>query len=189
MGEAPKLTLEESVAFAKCVMKAVNGKVPVIVGVSSPGFANMRQLTQAAINIGAAGVMVAPSGSLKTDEQILTYFGTVVETIGEYVPFVLQDFPLATNVVMSVSVIQKIIEQHASCVMLKHEDWPGLEKISKLRAADGMRPDFNIVRAWRTVPAIRDGARRRWRHDRIRLSGDVGSGRGAFERRQAARCT
>ncbi len=139
MGEAPKLTLEESVAFAKCVMKAVNGKVPVIVGVSSPGFANMRQLTQAAINIGAAGVMVAPSGSLKTDEQILTYFGTVVETIGEYVPFVLQDFPLATNVVMSVSVIQKIIEQHASCVMLKHEDWPGLEKISKLRAADGMR--------------------------------------------------
>ena len=135
MGEAPKLTFEESVAFAKCVMKAVDGKVPVVVGVSSPGFANMRQLTQIAMDIGAAGVMVAPGGGLKTDEQILNYFGTVVETIGEDVPFVLQDFPLTTNVVMSVPVIQKIVEQYPSCVMLKHEDWPGLEKISKLRAA------------------------------------------------------
>ncbi|WP_127522230.1 dihydrodipicolinate synthase family protein [Mesorhizobium sp. Z1-4] len=139
MGEAPKLTFEESAAFAKCVMKAVDGKVPVVVGVSSPGFANMRQLTQTAMDIGAAGVMVAPGGGLKTDEQILGYFGTVVETIGEDVPFVLQDFPLTTNVVMSVPVIQKIVEQHTSCVMLKHEDWPGLEKISKLRAAGGMR--------------------------------------------------
>ena len=28
----------------------------------------------------------------------------------------------------------KIITDHPSCLMLKHEDWPGLEKISELRA-------------------------------------------------------
>ena len=38
MGEAHKLAPEESVAFTKRVMTAVDGKVPVIVGVSSPAF-------------------------------------------------------------------------------------------------------------------------------------------------------
>jgi 4-hydroxy-tetrahydrodipicolinate synthase len=35
---------------------------------------------------------------------------------------------------MSPSVIRRIAQDNASCVMLKHEDWPGLEKISQLRA-------------------------------------------------------
>ena len=34
---------------------------------------------------------------------------------------------------MAPSVIGRIIEAHASCVMLKHEDWPGLEKLSTVR--------------------------------------------------------
>ena len=39
--------------------------------------------------------------------------------------------------------IRRIVTENPSCVMLKHEDWPGLEKISTLRGwqADGtMRP-------------------------------------------------
>jgi 4-hydroxy-tetrahydrodipicolinate synthase len=34
---------------------------------------------------------------------------------------------------MTPAVIRKIIQDNPSCVMLKHEDWPGLEKISTLR--------------------------------------------------------
>jgi 4-hydroxy-tetrahydrodipicolinate synthase len=34
---------------------------------------------------------------------------------------------------MSVAVIRRILTANAGCVMLKHEDWPGLEKISALR--------------------------------------------------------
>ena len=44
---------------------------------------------------------------------------------------------------MTPAVIRKIVTDNPSCVMLKHEDWPGLEKISTLRKfqADGsMRP-------------------------------------------------
>jgi 4-hydroxy-tetrahydrodipicolinate synthase len=51
------------------------------------------------------------------------------------VPFVLQDFPLVTNVIMSPLGILKIIEDCPTCMMLKHEDSPGLEKISTMRAA------------------------------------------------------
>jgi len=35
--------------------------------------------------------------------------------------------------VMTPGVIRRIVEENPSCVMLKHEDWPGLEKITTLR--------------------------------------------------------
>ena len=34
---------------------------------------------------------------------------------------------------MTPGVIRRIITDNPSCVMLKHEDWPGLEKIGALR--------------------------------------------------------
>lgn len=135
MGEAPKLTLEESFTFVRRVLARVKGRVPVIVGVSAPGFAQMGALSDSVMGDGASGVMVAPAAALRSDEQILGYYRQVVETIGESTPFVLQDFPLVTNVIIPVSVILKIVEELPSCVCLKHEDWPGLSKIAALRDA------------------------------------------------------
>jgi len=121
------------------VLKRLDGKVPVVVGVSSPGFAPMRELTSAVMDDGAAGVMIAPPGTLKTDDQIVSYYETCAETIGSDTPFVLQDFPQSTNVFMSPGVIARIVKALPSCVMLKHEDWPGLAKLSALRAMKDMR--------------------------------------------------
>lgn len=145
MGEAPKLEPSESRAIIRQVVG--RSRVPVIVGVSAPGFAAMRSLARDAMEMGAAGVMIAPTPALRTDEQIISYFGQAVEAVGEDVPWVLQDYPLTLNVVMSVSVVAKVISNHSSCLMLKHEDWPGLEKISRLRAlqkAGELRP-FSIL--------------------------------------------
>ncbi len=135
MGEAPKLTMEESRAFVKQVLARVQGRVPVVVGASSPGFAPMRELTQSVMALGAAGVMVAPPSTVRTDEQITAYFDMVNETLGADVPWVLQDHPVATGVQMSTGVILKILKNSPTCVMLKHEDSPGLAKLSAIRAA------------------------------------------------------
>jgi len=132
MGEAGKLTAEESIAVVKRV--TARSTVPIVVGVSAPGFAAMKTLSAAAMDLGAAGVMVAPPGGLKTDDQIVTYYHNTAEVLGD-APFVLQDFPLVTNVVIPTKVILQIVDDCPTCVMLKHEDWPGLEKISALRAA------------------------------------------------------
>jgi 4-hydroxy-tetrahydrodipicolinate synthase len=132
MGEAPKLEPEESLAITRQVVKRAG--VPIIVGVSAPGFAAMRSLARNAMDIGAAGVMIAPPPSLRTDDQIVGYYAQAVEAIGDDIPFVIQDYPLTLSVVMTPAVIRRIVTDHASCVMLKHEDWPGLEKISRLRA-------------------------------------------------------
>jgi 4-hydroxy-tetrahydrodipicolinate synthase len=141
MGEAPKLDSAEALSISKQVVRRAN--VPVIVGVSAPGFAAMRSLARSVMEAGAAAVMIAPPPSLRTDDQIVNYFGQAVSAIGTDIPWVLQDYPLVLSVVMTPKVIRQVVMNRPSCVMLKHEDWPGLEKISTLRGfeRDGsMRP-------------------------------------------------
>ena len=133
MGEAPKLDTEEAIQFSRRVIKRC-GKLPVIVGVSAPGFAAMRTLARSVMDAGAAGVMIAPPGTVRSDDQIVGYFAQAVEAIGQETPFVIQDYPQASGVVMAPSTIRRIVETHASCVMLKAEDWPGLEKITAVRS-------------------------------------------------------
>jgi 4-hydroxy-tetrahydrodipicolinate synthase len=136
LGEAPKLDAAEAAQVAThFVKRASSGQkaMQVIVGVSAPGFASMRSLARASMDAGAAGVMIAPPPNLRTDDQIIGYFKQAQEAIGEDVPWVLQDYPLTLNVVFTPAVIRKIVMDSPSCVMLKHEDWPGLEKISSLR--------------------------------------------------------
>jgi 4-hydroxy-tetrahydrodipicolinate synthase len=138
MGEAPKLSAAESVAFTQEVVRRVEERVPVVVGVSSPGFAAMRELAQEAVSAGAAGVMVAPTANIRTDDAIVGYFHTVAEMLGD-IPFVLQDFPQANGVQITPSVLLRIVRELPSCAMIKHEDCPGLNKISALRATEGRR--------------------------------------------------
>ena len=132
LGEAPKLDATEAEQVAvRFVKRAKN--MQIIVGVSAPGFAAMRALTHEAMSAGAAGVMIAPPNTLRTDDQIVGYYRQAVEAIGADVPFVLQDYPLTFSVQMTPAVIRRIVTELPSCAMLKHEDWPGLEKISTLR--------------------------------------------------------
>jgi 4-hydroxy-tetrahydrodipicolinate synthase len=135
MGEAPKLTLEESVQVTGAVLRAA-GDRPVIVGVSAPGLAVLGELSRRAMDLGAAGVMIAPPSNLRTDDQIVDYYQQAAEVLGAETPIVLQDFPQVTNVVISPGVLGRIIDLVPSMVMLKHEDWPGLAKITALRQAE-----------------------------------------------------
>ena len=146
LGEAPKLDAAEAEQVAiRFVKRAKN--MQVIVGVSAPGFASMRSLAKASMDAGAAGVMIAPPPSLRTDDQITGYFKQAQEAIGDDIPWVLQDYPLTLTVVFTPAVIRKIVMDSPSCVMLKHEDWPGLEKISTLRGfqKDGSLRPLSIL--------------------------------------------
>jgi 4-hydroxy-tetrahydrodipicolinate synthase len=146
MGEAPKLEAKESLEVVHRVLLRA-GDLPIIVGVSAPGFAAMRALARESMELGAAGVMIAPPVSLRTDDQIIGYYRQAAAAIGEGIPFAIQDYPLNFTVVMTPKVIREIVRENPSCVMLKHEDWPGLEKISALRAfqAEGSLRPISIL--------------------------------------------
>jgi 4-hydroxy-tetrahydrodipicolinate synthase len=141
LGEAPKLEHAEALQVASRFIQ--RSATPTIVGVSASGFAAMRALARDAMEAGASGVMIAPPNSLRTDDQIVGYYAQAAAAIGADIPFVIQDYPLTFTVVMTPSVIRRIVNDNPSCVMLKHEDWPGLEKISTLREWESkgeMRP-------------------------------------------------
>ncbi len=133
LGEAPKMAHDESVGIVKRVIQRA-GKLPIVVGVSAPGFAAMRALTQDVMALGATGVMIAPPNTLRTDDAIVQYYKQASEAIGAEVPFVIQDYPLTFSVQMSPTVIKRIHADNPACWFLKHEDWPGLDKISQLKA-------------------------------------------------------
>jgi 4-hydroxy-tetrahydrodipicolinate synthase len=145
MGEASKLDHQEALDVTRRVIQ--RSTVPVIVGVSAPGFAAMQWLAGHVMESGAAAVMVAPPPSLKTDDQIATYYRSAAEAIGADVPIVIQDYPLNVNVTMSPNVIRRIVMENPSCAILKHEDWPGLEKLSTLRQfeAEGSLRHISIL--------------------------------------------
>ncbi len=134
MGEAPKLSMQESLSFTDTVLKHLNGKIPVVIGVSSPGMNQMTELSKAVMDQGAAGVMVAPIPTLKTDEQIYRYFQASAELLGN-TPICLQDYPQTLGVHFSSSLLVKLFKDLPSICMLKHEDAPGLAKLSKFRSA------------------------------------------------------
>ncbi len=134
MGEAHKLSSDESVQLVERALHGVAGRVPVVVGVSSGGIAPLRSLAMTAMDAGAASVMVAPPAGLRTDDQILGYYRQVAAALGPDVPFIYQDYPQSTAVYLSASLFARLADAVPSLVMLKLEDCPGLDKLSRIRA-------------------------------------------------------
>ena len=134
MGEAHKLSFDEAAGLVERALSLVAGRVPVVVGVSAGGIAPLRSLALRSMDAGAAAVMVAPAAGLRTDDQIFAYYRQVAAALGPDVPFIYQDYPQSTAVYLSASLLARLAEALPSLVMLKLEDCPGLDKLTRIRA-------------------------------------------------------
>ena len=133
MGEANKLSSNESAKFVKYFIKRVNNRVPVVVGVSDAGLQNLVCLSQLSMDLGAAGVMVAPISGLNTEKKLYEYFTQVFDALGPDIPVCYQDYPQSTGVHISVDCFNRLVKNFPQLVMLKHEDCPGLGKLTQVR--------------------------------------------------------
>jgi 4-hydroxy-tetrahydrodipicolinate synthase len=124
MGEAHKLTTDESIDLVKRVI-ARAGDRQVIVGVSNAGIGNVRRL--------AHEVMIAPPAGLKGDDGIYNYYVQIFAVLGPDIPVVYQDYPQVTGVYLPPEVFERLIDDFKQLVMLKHEDAPGLAKLTRIR--------------------------------------------------------
>ena len=134
MGEAPKLSSEEQGQFMHHALRRVNGRRPVIVGVSNPGIDNLVVLSREAMDAGAAGVMVSGIPGLKTDEQVYRYFSQVIHALGPEIPVCLQDYPPTTTVYLSVGVINRLITDFPSIKNVQTRRLPRTPKTQQLKA-------------------------------------------------------
>ncbi len=135
MGEAHKLTADESIAVVNRVIARVQGR-QVIVGVSHAGLENVRRLSHEVMIAGAAGVMVAPPPGLKGDDGIYNYYAQVFKALGPDIPVVYQDYPQTTGVYLPAPVLERLVDDFKQLVMLKHEDAPGLAKLTRIREGE-----------------------------------------------------
>ena len=135
MGEAPKLTGEESLSVVERVVRRAQGR-QIIVGVSHAGLENVRRLSHEVMIAGASGVMVAPPPGLKGDDGVYNYFAQVFKELGPDIPVVYQDYPQSTGVYLAPSVFERLVDDFKQLVMLKHEDWPGLAKLTRVRESE-----------------------------------------------------
>ncbi|MBN9514887.1 MAG: dihydrodipicolinate synthase family protein [Alphaproteobacteria bacterium] len=135
MGEAHKLTAEESISVVNRVIGRAQGR-QVIVGVSHAGLENVRRLSHEAMIAGAAGVMVAPPPGLKGDEGIYNYYAQVFQALGPDIPVVYQDYPQTTGIYLPANVFERLVDDFKQLVMLKHEDAPGLAKLTRIREGE-----------------------------------------------------
>jgi len=112
------------------------GDRQVIVGVSHAGLENVRRLSHEMMIAGAAGVMVAPPAGLKGDDGVYNYFAQVFAALGSDIPVVYQDYPQATGVYLAPPVFERLVDDFKQLVMLKHEDAPGLAKLTRVREGE-----------------------------------------------------
>ena len=134
MGEAHKLTFDEAGAVVRRAAGRVGGRVPVVVGVSHSSLEVMSSLARLAVGEGAAGVLVAPSAGLRTDDQVFGYYEAVAAALGPSTPWIYQDYPQSSGVYLSATLFARMVEAFPAMVMLKAEDCPGLGKISRIRS-------------------------------------------------------
>jgi len=135
MGEAHKLTAEESLTVVNRVVARTQGR-QVIVGASHAGLENVRRLAHEAMVAGAAGVMVAPPPGLKGDDGVYNYYAQLFEELGPDIPVVYQDYPQTTGVYLAPVVFERMVDDFKQLVMLKHEDAPGLAKLTRVREGE-----------------------------------------------------
>jgi len=124
------------------MLRRVDGRAPVIVGVSDPGIGNLARLAKSSMDAGAAGVMVAPALDLNTGKQIHNYFAQVFDALGPDIPVCYQDYPQSTGAHISVKAFNRLVADFPQLVMFKHEDCPGLAKLSQIREtaeSEGLR--------------------------------------------------
>lgn len=141
-GEAAKLSPEEGEKVLARVISRVAGRFAVVVGTGNLRLRDYAPLAQASMAAGAAGLMIAPTQGVRTDEEITTDLKRIFTAIGPDVPVMLQDYPPANDVFFSVPLICRLIAEFPQIVVFKSEDNPGLGKLARIRetcAKEGIR--------------------------------------------------
>lgn len=108
-GESPTLTKEEKVALFRHVVKAVNGRVPVVAGTGSNNTHASIELTKKAEEAGVDAVMlVAPYYNKPSQEGLFQHFKTIAQSTS--LPVMLYNIPGRSSVNIAPETIIRLSE-------------------------------------------------------------------------------
>jgi 4-hydroxy-tetrahydrodipicolinate synthase len=118
MGEAGSLSTAERRAVVAAVARAVDGRAPVIAGVSAGTPAAAIALAADAAEAGAVALMMLPPLGYRGDaHEIVAYYRSVAEAAG--LPLMAYNNPEATGTDMGTALLARIYEEIDSVVAVK----------------------------------------------------------------------
>ena len=134
MGEAAELSEHERQAVLACV-KQTAGELPMVVGVTGGSDDEVRRRATSAAASGADALMVSPSATLVLAEAIRA-------AAAADLPIVIQDYPPASGVTVTVAQISAAVNAEPLVVGVKAEAPPTSDAIAALR---DRYPDLGLV--------------------------------------------
>ena len=129
LGEAHKLSTKERVQVMRAVIDAKPPELQVYVGVRALGAAGAVEQGEAAAELGADGLFVAPIAVQNQGAQ-RDFFGAVAAQIA--LPILIHDYPESFGVTLSVETIAGLANEHLNITGIKLEERPVLTKLSRL---------------------------------------------------------
>jgi len=143
-GEFSHLLFEERKRFAQEVVRMVDGRVPVVVGVGATGTREAVELARHAEEAGADGVLVVSPFYWKVGEEALfAHFAAVARAVG--VPVLVYNLPLLTGIDLSPSLLARVAGELPNVVGLKDTVTEYSHTVNVLREVKPGRPDFSVL--------------------------------------------
>ena len=143
-GEFSHLTMDERKSFAEETARIVAGRVPLIVGVGSPGTRESVELALSAEEAGADGLLVVAPFYWKVGEEALfRHFAAVVEAVS--IPTLIYNLPLLTGVDLSPSLVARVAREHPNVTGLKDTVTEYSHTVNVLREVRSVRSDFSVL--------------------------------------------
>ncbi|MBL3644438.1 dihydrodipicolinate synthase family protein [Bacillus sp. RHFB] len=158
-GEFSSLTTEEKKLYVREMLKHINGRVPVMVGVGHTALKEVLELTSYAEEHGANGILVVNPYYWKlSDEQLYRHFSSVANHTNLQV--FIYNIPLLTGQNLSIELIKKLAQDHSNITGIKEtvSDFGHLRQV--LAEVKKVRSDFKVFSAFdeHLLPAQMIGA-------------------------------
>src|SRR5438309_9359411 len=132
-GEFALLIREERKLLVETVVDEVNGRVPVVAGVSDPSLENVLQLSADAKEAGADGVIATPPYYFTaTDEGHYHHFKTISEAID--LPLLIYNIPEWTHSFVTPETVQRLADEKL-VVGMKYTEYNFLNLMRFLKAS------------------------------------------------------
>jgi 4-hydroxy-tetrahydrodipicolinate synthase len=146
LAEQLNLSMQERKDLTEQSVKAVAGRVPVLVHVSLSGTDHVIELTQHAEKAGAdAVVAIAPYYWKPTQDQIYEHFAAIMSSTG--LPFVGYHSPaFMDGIGITPATLLRLVERFPTqCIGLKEASHNFEQFIELRRAGQSINPDFGVI--------------------------------------------
>jgi 4-hydroxy-tetrahydrodipicolinate synthase len=134
-GESPTVSHEEHLDIIRCTIEAARGRVPVIAGTGSNSTREAIDMTKAADEAGADGMLlVAPYYNRPTQEGLFEHFARIADVTDK--PIVLYSIPGRCGVEIGVKVIERLRARYPHVAHIK-EAGGSVDRVDQILSALG----------------------------------------------------